>query len=158
MDVAQCPIEHRQPIYMPGVGGLNPSIHTNFIKLNTMDNFKEASKLKLRFPTVKGILTTEQLWDLSLTDLDQTAVSLDEALKKSKGKSFLEKRTTTDKVVKLQFDVVLDVLQTKQADTDAATEAKKNKEHNQKILGLINEKKDGELKGKSIKQLESMLK
>lgn len=142
---------------MPEVGGLNPPVHTNFINQIKMDNFKEASKVKLRFPTSKGILTTEQLWDLSLADLNQTAVSLDEALKKSKGKSFLEKRTTTDKVVKLQFDVVLDVLQTKQADADAAKEAKDNKEHNQKILGLINEKKDGELKGKSVKQLEAML-
>lgn len=39
-----------------------------------------------------------------------------------------------------------------------ATEAKKVKEHNTKILTLISEKKDDELKGKSVKELEKMLK
>jgi hypothetical protein len=120
--------------------------------------YKEASKQKLRFSTSKGNLTTEQLWDLSLTDLDALAVSLDNSYKESKGRSFLEKRTKLDKSIKLQFDIVLDVLQTKIADAEAATEARETKEHNNKILTLISEKKDGELKGKSIKELEKMLK
>lgn len=86
------------------------------------------------------------------------AVSLEESYEESKGKSFLRKRTTKDVTVKLQFDIILDVLQTKVAESEAAQETKDTKEHNQKILGLISEKKDGELKGKSIKQLEAMLK
>lgn len=123
-----------------------------------MDNFKQASKQKIRFSTNKGVLTTEQLWDLSLSDLDTLAVSLEEAYKNSKGKSYLEKRTVADKAIKLQFDVVLEVLQTKVAEADKAREAKETKEHNQKILELINEKQDENLKGKSIKELEKMLK
>jgi len=123
-----------------------------------MSDYKQASKAKLRFQTTKGSLSVEQLWDLSLTDLDTLAVSLESALKNSKGKSFLEKRTTTDKGLKLQFDIVLDVLQSKVEDNEAAQTERDNKEHNQKILSLIKEKQDGALAGKSIKELEKMLK
>ena len=41
--------------------------------------YKEASRKKTRFATSKGSLSAEQLWDLSIADLDTLAVSLDEA-------------------------------------------------------------------------------
>jgi len=120
--------------------------------------YKEAAKQKLRIATSRGSLSVEQLWDLPLAELDTLAVSLEEAHKNSKGKSFLEKRTTKDKGLKLQFDIVLDVLQSKVEDADALREARDAKEFNQKIDELIAKKKDGELEGKSIKELESMRK
>jgi len=123
-----------------------------------MENFKEATKQKLRFNTTKGSLSTEQLWDLSLTDLDQLAVSLEDAHKNSKGKSFLEKRTTADKGLKLKFDVVLEVLHSKVEDAEATTIERENKEHNQKIDELIAEKQGEALKSKSIAQLEKLRK
>lgn len=130
--------------------------------------YKQASQIKLRFNTSKGILTVEQLWDLPVGNerafraeeltLDNLAVSLEEAYKNSKGKSFLDKKTTKDRTIKLQFDIVLDILSTKVEEADALRDAKEVKEYNQKILGLISEKKDEELKGKSVKELEKMLK
>lgn len=120
--------------------------------------YKQASKLKLRFQTTKGLLTVEQLWDLSLTELDSLAVSLEETYKNSKGKSFLDKKTTRDKTIKLQFDIALDILITKVEENEAENKKAENKEHNEKILSLIKEKQDGELKDKSIKELEKMLK
>jgi len=120
--------------------------------------YKEASKKGLRFTTSKGLLSVEQLWTLSIAELDTLAVSLDEAYKNSKGKSFVEKRTTKDKDLKLQFDIVLDILQTRVDESEALKDAAEIKEHNQKILKLIAEKKDGELAGKSVKELEGMLK
>jgi len=123
-----------------------------------MENYKKASQLKLRFQTSRGSLTTEQLWELPLTELDTLAVSLEEAHKNSKGKSFLEKRTTKDSTIKLQFDIVLDVLQTKLEESEILREAKEIKEHNQKILVKISEAKDKELNGKTVKELEAMLK
>lgn len=123
-----------------------------------MDNFKLASQQKLRVQTLRGSLSVEQLWDLSVEELDKLAVSLEEAHDNSKGKSFVKKRTTHDRTAKLRFDVVLDILTTKVEEANAATEAKEIKEHNTKILTLIAEKNDESLKGKSVKQLESMLK
>jgi hypothetical protein len=119
--------------------------------------YKQASKQKLRFQTTKGLLSSEQLWDLPLTELDTLAVSLEESYKNSKGKSFLDKRTAKDSNIKLQFDIVLDVLQTKMEENEAVRTLKEDKEHNQKIIELIKEKQDDSLKGKSIKELEKML-
>lgn len=123
-----------------------------------MENFKLASQKKLRFNTSKGLLSTEQLWDLSLEDLDRLAVSLEEAHKESGKKSFLTKTSAKDKVSKLMFDVVLDVLNTKIEEMQLIQEAAEIREHNKKIISLISEKKEESLKGKSIKQLEAMLK
>lgn len=122
-----------------------------------MENFKLASQQKLRFQTNKGSLSTEQLWDLSLEDLDALAVSLETEHKESGKKSFLVKTSLKDKTAKLRFDVALDVLNTKVEEMQAAQEALEIKEHNKKIIQLISEKQDESLKGKSIKQLEAML-
>lgn len=120
--------------------------------------YKAASKLKLRFQTTKGTLSIEQLWGLSLAELDALAVSLEQAYKDSKSKSFLDKKTEKDKIIKLRFDIALDVLNTKVEEKDAAKKKAEDKEHDQKILSLIKEKQDEALKGKSIKELEKMLK
>jgi len=123
-----------------------------------MSVFKQATREKVRFQTSKGSLSVEQLWDLSLSDLDTLAVSLQEAYDKSKGKSFLDKRTTKDKGLKLQFDVVLEVLQDKVADSEKAKEEAEIKIHNQKIFDAMAKAEDNELAGKSKKELEKMLK
>lgn len=120
--------------------------------------YKEASKQKLRFQTVKGNLTAEQLWDLDLPTLDALAVSLEEQYKNSKGKSFLDKKATKDKTVKLQFDIVLDILQSKVEEAELLNEVKENKLHNEKIMDLIEQKQDESLKGKSISDLKKLLK
>lgn len=123
-----------------------------------MENFKLASQQKLRFQTNKGLLSVEQLWDLSLDEMDALAVSLEQEHKQSGKKSFLVKTSLKDKTAKLRFDVILDILNTKVAEIEAEQEAAEIKEHNKKIIGLIAEKQDESLKGKSIKQLEGMLK
>ncbi len=119
--------------------------------------YKEAAKQKLRFTTSKGSLTTEQLWDLSLTDLDTLVVTLENEHKESGKKSFLVTKSTKDKTAKLRFDIALDVLTTKVEEAELATQKKERKENNKKILALIAEKQDDNLKKKSVRELEAML-
>ena len=120
--------------------------------------YKQANKEKLRIQTTKGLLSIEQLWDLSVNDLDVLAVSLENEFKESGKKSFLVAKSVKDKTTKLKFDIVLDILTTKVEEANAISEAKEIKAHNNKIIELIAEKQDESLKGKSIKQLEAMLK
>lgn len=122
-----------------------------------MENYKSASQQKLRFQTNKGSLSVEQLWDLSLTDLDALAVSLEAEHKESGKKSFLTKNSAKDKTAKLRFDIVLDVLNSKVEESETLTQAKEDKEHNEKILALIADKDDETLKGKSKKELLALL-
>lgn len=121
-----------------------------------MDMYKQASKEQLRVQTSKGLLSVEQLWDLSVTELDKTAVALQAAYEESGKKSFLVKRSVKDKVAKLKFDVVLDILQTKVEEEAAEREKVENKAHNAKIDALIAEKEDEELKKLSAAKLKSL--
>ena len=123
-----------------------------------MENFKSASQQKLRFQTNKGLLSTEQLWDLSLEELDALAVSLEAKVEESGRKSFLVKTSEKSRIAKLRFDVALDVLNTKVEEAQDAATALENKRHNEKIITLIAEKQDESLKGKSVEELEKMLK
>lgn len=123
-----------------------------------MSDFKEASRLKLRFTTEKGFLSAEQLWDLSLPVLDRLAIQLEEEYKESGKKSFLIAKSKKDKVAKLKFDIVIDILTTKVDEAKAVNKAAETKAHNQKILALIAEKSEEDLKEKSIEELEAMLK
>lgn len=123
-----------------------------------MDNFKQAGRERLRFFTDKGSLSVEQLWHLTIPELDNLAVSLEEAHKASGKKSFVVKRSVKDKTAKLRFDIVLDILQTKVEEQELAANAADVKAHNEKIFKLIQDKEEGELAGKSVDELRKMLK
>ena len=120
--------------------------------------YKKASKLRLRIATSKGLLSAEQLWDLTLAELDSLAVSLEKAYKSSGAKSFLAKKTKKDIELKLKFDLVLDVLTTKAEEIDAASSASETRKHNTKIDELIVKKQDEELGALSVKELENLRK
>lgn len=125
-----------------------------------MDNFKKASYLKLRFSTTVGMLSVEQLWDLSQTQLSNAIKAVKKVLKKNDDDelSFLEDTKVVDTENQLRFDILKDVYLTKQEEATKIKNAADIKAHNQKILALIAEKQDGELKGKTIAELEGMLK
>lgn len=123
-----------------------------------VNKYKKASKLKLRFATNRGSLSVEQLWDLSINDLDGLAVVLDDQYKKSSSKSFIVKRSSKNRNIKLAFDIVIDILNTKVEDRDKLQLARENKIHNDKIYAAIAELEDNELKSMSKKELISQLK
>ncbi len=91
-----------------------------------MSIFEKASKAKLRFATNKGLLTTEDLWDLSLESLDTIAIATDKALETSGKKSFIGKKDTTNTITKLQMEILEHIIEVKIAEKDArATRAAK---------------------------------
>jgi hypothetical protein len=121
--------------------------------------FKQATKLKLRFNTTKGQLSTEQLWDLPLVELDNLAVRLEDESKKTGKKSFLvSNNKEEDEKEKLMFDIAFEILTTRVKEQEEARKEREAKEFNQKILSMIANKQDEELQGKSIEELEKLLK
>lgn len=74
--------------------------------------------------------------------------------------SFLTETVPTkhDTDNQLRFEIAKDIYLSKKALNDAARVARENKEHNEKILALINDKQEGELKSKSVEELTAMLK
>lgn len=122
-----------------------------------MESYKKATREKHRFQTSKGSLSIEQLWDLSLQELDALAVSLEDEHSKSGKKSYLVKSSTKDATTKLKFDIVVDILETLVKEKEELANAKAVKENNKEILNLIAEKKKESLKDKSIEELEKLL-
>ena|SRR5690606_19610854 len=125
-----------------------------------MSNFKQATRERLRFETSKGLLSTEQLWDLNLTSLATVVRSLKKQLKKDNDDelSFLDEGSTpVDKTIELKFNVVKEVYIAKKEEMDTIRNEATKRENNQKILQLIAEKQEGDLRGKSIEELTAML-
>jgi hypothetical protein len=58
----------------------------------------------------------------------------------------------------LRFAILKEIFLTNKEESEANRTAKENKEFNKKIMDLIAEKEDGELKGKSIEELRAMIK
>lgn len=119
--------------------------------------YKEALRLKLRFSTDVGTLTTEQLWGLTLSQLDKVAVELEENSTKNVRKSFISDVSEEDKIENLKFEIVLDILKTKLDVQRAQRDAIEAKAHNEKILNILSERKDRDLNKLSDEELENML-
>ena len=118
--------------------------------------------LKLRFETPKGLLTAEQLFDLSMTDLSTAIKKVNALLKKEQTTdnelSFLEGVDTSETQNSLRFKILKDVYLTKKEARDQAALDYEKKQRNQRIAEIIARKKDEALESKSIEELEQMLK
>lgn len=124
--------------------------------------FEEASKLKLRFNTSKGTVTVEDLWDMPLTSrkagvsLDDLAKAYNKAVKDSGEESFVVKKSSTNTVLNLQFDIIKHVIAVKLNEAETKSKAAEKKAQKDKILQIIADKQDESLKGKTLEELESM--
>ena len=123
--------------------------------------FKQAAQLKLRFQTNKGVVSTEQLWDLSQTDLASSIKAVKKILVKNDDDelSFLtDTGSTVDVENTLRFNILKDVYLTKKKYQEELRDKHATEEHNKKILALISDKQEDALKGKTIEELEALLK
>lgn len=115
--------------------------------------FEKASRMKLRFATRKGTLSVEDLWDLSLADLNILAKSLNKVLKESSEEDFLEVSNKVDVENKLKFDLALYILNTKKAESDAKAREQQVKEECDQLLEILSEKRNDNLKNLSEEEL-----
>jgi len=91
--------------------------------METQQMFEKATRNKLRFMSGKGNLIIEELWDLSLRDLDRLAQSINAELKETKQESFIpdsatEKRGST--TLNLKLDLVKYIIEVRYAERELA--------------------------------------
>jgi hypothetical protein len=118
--------------------------------------FEKAARAKLRFP-YKGSITVEDLWDLSVTELDGIFKTLNRQVKAIKEESLLDKRTIADETLELQINIVKHIVAVKQTENEVRQAAREKAVRKEKLLEILARKKDGELEGKSIAELEAEL-
>ena len=120
--------------------------------------FEKASRMKLRFNTNKGIVSTEDLWDFSLIQLNEVAISLFKEVESGKEKSFISKKTEVNEKLELAFDVVRYIINVKLVDKEVATKAANNKIEKDKLLAILSDKEDESLRDLNVKDLKKMIK
>jgi hypothetical protein len=136
--------------------------------------FLEAGRQKLRFTlkpgttqraqTTAGVCSTEDLWDLSLDQLDGIAICLAQEIKETPAVSYVNPEATATKAstkLQLAFDVVIAVIkyQTEVRDRKrlAAAASASSQENQELIRAALAEAKIKELSTLSIAELEAKL-
>ena len=120
------------------------------------DLFKIATKKKYRF-NYKGQLTVEDLWDLSVQELDKIYKNLKSQQKAALEESLLQTVTKEDKVILNKIEIIKVIVADKQAAMQKQMERMAQKAQKQRILEIMADKQDAELKEKSIEELQAML-
>lgn len=119
--------------------------------------FKKATRMKLRFTTDRGNLSVEDLWDLPLVQLNRIAKGLNKQLKVNEEEDFLVLKNDDDTRIKLQFDIVLDILNTKKAEKDAKENATAKKAEKNKLLAILAEKEDDDIRNMSAEDIRKKI-
>lgn len=118
--------------------------------------FEYAARNKVRFP-FKGLISVEDLWDLSLTNLDSIYKTLNKQVKQSEEESLLNTKTTVDKELDVQIAIVKHIVAVKLAEQEAREKASAKKAQKQKIMAIIASKQDEALQNSSVEDLQKML-
>jgi pyruvate-formate lyase-activating enzyme len=119
--------------------------------------WKYAAKNKLVFATNKGTLNASDLFDLKIEDLDKIYANLKKQEDNQNTYTLLDTKKKENADLEIKIQLVKEVFDDKIAAKEAAEKAAITREQNRKIKDIIERKKDAELEGKSIEELEKML-
>jgi len=129
-----------------------------------MDIFQQASRLKLRFETSRGLLSVEDLWDLPLTsktgktNLDDIGRPLlRQIVGSGEAPSLVDPQEKVSTMLQLSFDVVKAVIDVKVTERNTAAVAAANKEKKQKLLQILEGKENEALGNLSMEELRTQI-
>lgn len=125
--------------------------------------FKQASKMKLKFESNRGLLSVEDLWEMPLTskdnfDLDTVAKNVNRQIKESEEESFVSVKSNASTVQALRLDIVKAVIQDKLTAMEEGTLRVEKADKRKKILAAIADKQDASITDKSLEELQADLK
>jgi hypothetical protein len=125
---------------------------------NTM--FETATRVKIRFTSVRGELSVEQLWDVPLRsrdgfNLDAVAKAANAAKLAITEESFVStERTPAHDKAELTLELVKYVIQVKLSEEATAKKRAENKVEREKLLAILAEKQAGKLSELSEKEIQ----
>ena len=118
--------------------------------------FVTATRNKFRFP-FRGQISVEDLWDLSVENLDSVYKTLNSQVKKAKEESLLNTKSREDEIIEMQIEIVKYIVSVKQDEAAKKVAAKERKARKQRILEVLAAKEDADLQNKSPEELQAML-
>lgn len=130
-----------------------------------MDNnlLLKATRNKFRYPSVRGGLSTEQLWDLPLIsknqfDLNSVAKAINTLLKAETEESFVEP-VTNSRAQELteMLEVVKQVITIKRDERDQAEKAAARKQERQRLLEILDQKNEAAMMELSREEIQKRI-
>lgn len=118
--------------------------------------FETALRNKFRFP-FKGQITTEDLWDLSLNELDSIYKTLNKEVKARAEESLLTEASTAQTDVDVKIEIIKHIADVKKKEREAKLLAVAKKAEREKVAAILAEKQDEALKNLSVEELKAML-
>ena len=121
-----------------------------------MDNlFETACRKKYRFP-YNGMISTEDLWDLSLEQLDSIFKTLNKKIK-VQGEDSLMAAAKGDSTLTNMVEIVRYIFKVKTLEAQARRTAVENAEKRRRILEVLEQKQDENLRNMTEEELLKML-
>ena len=119
--------------------------------------FENALKNGFRYPSNKGLITTEDLFYLSLNDLNEVAKKINKLIKDSEEESFIPGPNFNNNNDSKRLDIVKHIINLKINEQNTKLIEKSNAEKRQRILEIINKKDEESLENMSKEELEKIL-
>lgn len=124
--------------------------------MTTRNFFEYATRNKVRF-NYRGLISVEDLWDLSVTELDKIYKDLNKLVKQSKEESLLAVKTEVDEKLEVMIAIVKHIVAVKLDEQLVKEKAAAKKEQRQKIMAIMAKKQDESLENASMEDLQKML-
>ena len=124
--------------------------------MKAINIFEFVTRNKVRFP-FKGLISVEDLWTLSLRDLDTVFKTLNKQAKQSEEESLLEEKSAEDLTLLIQIEVVKHIVSVKQAEQKAKEQAAENKIKREKIMSILASREDKALENATDEELKKLL-
>lgn len=121
-----------------------------------MNLFEIATRRKYRFATNKGSLSVEDLWDLSSTQLDATYRAMTKELREQGGESLMQK-DNDNTVLTDKIEIIKHIFLVKKEEAAARRAAEENRNKRQRIMEILEQKRDASLQNMSEEDLQKML-
>lgn len=118
--------------------------------------FITATKNKYRYP-YKGLISTEDLWDLSPQALDGIFKEINAQLKKSGEESLLQTEDKGSIMLKNKIEIIKYILNDKLTEQAQREQAVLNAAKRQRIMEVIASKEDAALNELSVDELRKMI-
>lgn len=121
-----------------------------------MNIFEIATRKKIRFP-YKGSASVEDLWDLPVEELDTIYRALNRQRKNIDEDSLLKPSSKGSSAIDVQIEIIKHIVKVKEEERISNETSAIRAQEKQKILSIINAKKNEELSNKSIDELTEMV-
>ena len=124
--------------------------------MNNTNIFEAASKNKYRYP-YKGMITTEDLWDLTQAQLDVIYKALNKGVSEAQVSSLMHKVTDVDAELLNKIEIVKYIFNAKEAEAEARKNDAAKHTKKQRILDILAQKQEDALQNMSEDELKKML-